>query len=136
MGEDQTVARADVELGRDEVRRVRIPAGAGVDDYGLGGVVMAGDGDVGGTRRAGSLRRVAANLQMTVVLRQLWVRSWRPSRLARLVNAWVAAPPQTVDGLIRVGDDDQRQADVVELVEDIHVGGGAVLRLVDHQFGA
>jgi hypothetical protein len=35
-----------------------------------------------------------------------------------------------------VGDDDQRQADVVELLEDIQVGGGAVLRLVDHQFGA
>lgn len=67
---------------------------------------------------------------------QLWVRSWRPSRPARLVNAWVAAPAETVDGLIRVGDDDQRQADVVELVEDIQVGGGAVLRLVGHQFGA
>jgi hypothetical protein len=48
----------------------------------------------------------------------------------------VAAPAETVDGLIRVGDDDQRQADVVEFVEDIQVGGGAVLRLVDHQFGA
>ena len=87
-------------------------------------------------RRAGSLRSVAATLQMTVVLRQLWVRSWRPSRAARLVNAWVAAPAETVDGLIRVGNDDQRQADVVELVEDIQVGGGAVLRLVGHQFGA
>jgi hypothetical protein len=87
-------------------------------------------------RRAGSLRKVAVTLQMTVVLRQLWVRSWRPSRPARLVNAWVAAPAETVDGLIRVGDDDQRQADVVELAEDIQVGGGAVLRLVDHQSGA
>jgi hypothetical protein len=48
----------------------------------------------------------------------------------------VAAPAETVDGLIRVGDDDQRQADVLELVEDIQVGGGAVPRLVDHRFGA
>lgn len=43
---------------------------------------------------------------------------------------------ETVDSLIRIGDDDRRQADVVELGEDIQVGGGAVLRLVDHQFGA
>jgi hypothetical protein len=48
----------------------------------------------------------------------------------------VAAPAETVDGLIRVGDDDQRQADVVELVEDMQVGGGAVLRLVANQAGA
>jgi hypothetical protein len=48
----------------------------------------------------------------------------------------VAAPAETVDGLIRVGDDDQREADLAELVEDIQVSGGAVLRLVDHQFGA
>jgi hypothetical protein len=101
----------------------------------VGGVVVAGDGDVGGAPG-----RIAAqggsDLADDVVLRQLWVRSWRPSRPARLVNAWVAAPAETVDGLIRVGDDDQRQADVVEHVEEIQVGGGAVLRLVDHQFGA
>ncbi len=43
---------------------------------------------------------------------------------------------EAVDGLVGVGDDDQGQAGVVELVEDVQVGGGAVLRLVDHQFGA
>jgi hypothetical protein len=38
MGEDQTVAKADVEFGRvaDEVRRFRIQVAARVDDYGAG----------------------------------------------------------------------------------------------------
>lgn len=43
-------SQADLELGgvADEVRPRRIPVAAGVDDYGVGGVAMAGDGDVGG----------------------------------------------------------------------------------------
>ena len=72
---------------------------------------------------------------MVVVLRQLWVRSWRPSRSARLASHVGGGAAETVDGLVGVGDEDQGQADVVEPAEDVQVGGGAVLRLVDHQFG-
>ena len=42
---------------------------------------------------------------------------------------------EAVDGLVGVRDDDQGQADVVEPAEDVQVGGGAVLCLVDNQFG-
>ncbi len=37
--------------------------------------------------------------------------------------------------LVGIGDYDHGQAGVVELAEDVPVGGGAVLRLVDYQLG-
>jgi hypothetical protein len=52
-------------------------------------VVVVGDN---GVRDAagGSLRRVAVRVQTMVVLRQLWVGSWRPDHVARPVNASVS----------------------------------------------
>ena len=49
VGEDQAVAGADVELGRvaDEIGGARVAVLAGVDEHGVGCVVMVGDGGVG-----------------------------------------------------------------------------------------
>ena len=108
---------------------------AGVDDYGVGGVVMAGDGDVGGAPGRIAAQRgsdLADDGGTAPVMGQI-VAAEPPGQAGQRMGGGAA---ETVDGLIRVGDDDQRQADVVELVEDLQVGGGAVLRLVDHQFGA
>ena len=71
--------------------------------------MTAGDGDVGGApgRIAAQGGSDLADDGGTAPVMGQIVAAEPP---AKLVNAWVAAPAETVNGLIRVGDDDQRQA--------------------------